>query len=260
MGDGLHRLAERMLAERLALRSVAERFAALSEQVAPASSAGLLAEADRRCPPELPGLVSADQDFAVSATGPGQLAGALAACALAALWPWPGTLAALAVLLVLVGGSLLTGLRQPGRAATGSGAAAQAAAGAVGALGGALLSATGVSVPPWAGLLGALCGVALAVVLVVLRWRRALDRWWELTGADDARRALDGLDALLAEAVLRQRWAADERLHCANAARMVAGALRGAAAAVEELEHRRGEPDFVAAATARGGPDPLPAA
>ncbi|MGW2821204.1 hypothetical protein ACWC24_09390 [Streptomyces sp. NPDC001443] len=260
VGDGLHRLAERMLAERLALRSVAERFAALSEQVAPASSAGLLAEADRRCPPELPELVSADQDFTVSTTSPGQLAGALAACALAALWPWPGTLAALAVLLVLVGGSLLTGLRQPGRPAAGpgaAGAAAQAAAGAVGVMGGALLSAVGVSVPPWAGLLGALCGTALAVALVVVRRRRALDRWWGLTGADDARRALDGLDALLAEAVLRQRWAADERLHCADAARMVAGALRGAAATVEELEQRRGEPDFLAASTAGGWQDPL---
>ncbi|MPY34494.1 hypothetical protein FNH09_25605 [Streptomyces adustus] len=260
VGEGLHRLAERMLAERLALRSVAERFAALSEQVAPASGAGLLAETDRRCPPELPGLVSAEQDFTVSTTGPGQLAGAVAACATAALWPWPGTLAALAVLLVLVGGTLLTGLRQPGRATTGAGAAAaaaQAAAGAVGVLGGILPSVMGVSVPPWAGLLGALCGTALAVALVVSRWRRALDRWWELTGADDARRALDGLDALLAEAVLRQRWAAEERLHCADAARMVAGALRGAAATVEELEHHRGEPDFLAASTAGGWQDPV---
>ncbi|MGW1725921.1 hypothetical protein ACWCQK_23645 [Streptomyces sp. NPDC002306] len=261
VGEGLHRLAERMLGERLALRSVAERFAALSEQVAPAPSAGLLAEADRRCPPELPQRVSADQYVAVPATTPGRLAGAFAACGLAALWPWPwpGVCGALGVLLVLLGGTLLARSRQPGHPAPGSGAAAlaaQAAAGTAGAVGGFFLGGA-AGVPSWAGLLGVLCGAALAVALVVLRWRRTVDEWWELTGADDARRALDLLDSLLAEAVFRQRWAADERLYCANAARMVAGALRGAAAAVEELDGHRRAADPMPAPAADGWEDEL---
>ncbi|MFJ8109164.1 hypothetical protein [Streptomyces sp. NPDC096132] len=254
VGEGLQRLAERMLGERLALRSVAERFAALSEQVAPAPSAGLLTEADRRCPPELPSRVSAEQDFGVAAITPAQLAGTAVACGLAALYAWPGTLAVLAVLAVLAGGSLLARAHRPGHAHPGSmpaGAAARIAAAAVGAAGGHLLTRVW-SVPSWAALLGALCGVGLAFFLVLVRWRRAVDAWWDLTGADDARRALDGLDALLAEAVFRQRWAADERLHCADAARMVAGVLRGAAASAEELDGRP-EQSERASATAGGG-------
>ncbi|MFD8999595.1 hypothetical protein ACFV0T_01190 [Streptomyces sp. NPDC059582] len=258
VGDGLHRLAERMLGGRLALRSVAERFATLSEQVAPAPSAGLLTEADRRCPPELPRRVSAEQHFAVSATTPGQLGGALVACGVAALLTGPlAVLGALGVLLVFVGGSLLTRSRQPGRIPSGPGAAALAAqvlAGTAGAVGGAVLGRA-VDLPPGAGLLGLLGGAALAMTLLVLRWRRAVDQWWELTGADDARRALDDLDALLAEAVFRQRWAADERLYCANAARMVAGALRGAAAAVEELDGPDQVPNPGATPTAGGWED-----
>ncbi|MFF3326307.1 hypothetical protein [Streptomyces sp. NPDC002889] len=241
-GEGLRRLAERMLGERLALRSVAERFAALSEQVAPVPGAALLPEVDRRCPTELLERVSAAQRFTVAAASPGQLAGALVATALAALWTWPVTLAALAVLLVLVGGSLLAGARRPNREAgaamagsASTGALPQAAAALLGAGVGAW-SATLWKVPPWAGLTGLLLGLGLAVVLVLLRWSQAVDRWWERTGAADAQRALDGLDALLAEAVLRQWWAADERMYCANAARMVAGALRGAAASAEALD------------------------
>ncbi|MER5575647.1 hypothetical protein [Streptomyces massasporeus] len=244
VADGLHRLAERMLGERLALRSVAERFAALSEQVAPAPSAGMLTEADRRCPPELPQRVSAEKQFAVAATTAGQLTGAFSACGAAALWPWPGTLIALAVLLVMVGGGLLVHVRQPGRVASGSvslGVVAQTAAGVAGATGGFFLAGA-VPLPSWAGLLGALGGLGIAVGVVAVRWRHEVDRWWELTGADDARQALDRLDALLAEAVFRQRWAADERMYCANAARMVAGALRSAAVSVEALDgHPRDE-------------------
>ncbi|MEU6357784.1 hypothetical protein ABZ896_52280, partial [Streptomyces sp. NPDC047072] len=252
VGDGLQRLAERMLGERLALRSVAERFAALSEQVAPAPSAGLLVEADRRCPPELPQRVSAEQHFGIATVSFGQLAGAAAAGALAGLYPWPGTLAALGVLAVLVGGGLLTRAHHPGRAGSGSvpaGVAAQTLALAVGAVCG-LLVTRAEAVPSWAALFGALFGLGLAWVLVLVRWRRAVDAWWELTGADDARRALDGLDALLADAVFRQRWAAEERLYCADAARMVAGVLRGAALSAEELD---GRPEESERATADGG-------
>ncbi|MDL5205246.1 hypothetical protein [Streptomyces sp. ALI-76-A] len=258
VGEGLHRLAERMLRERLALRSVAERFAALSEQVAPAPSAGLLGEADRRCPPDLPHRVSADRHVAVATTTPARFVGALAAGGLAALWPWPGTFAALAVVLVLLAGGLLARLRQPGQPSSGPVAPglAETVAAVTGGVGGYFLT-TVREVPSWAGLLGFLAGSALAVVLVVVRWRRTVDRWWELTGADEARRALDDLDALLAEAVLRQRWAADERLYCANAARMVAGALRGAAATVEGLDwHDRGD-GRTAAAPAGGWEDIL---
>ncbi|MFI7504796.1 hypothetical protein ACIBVL_41265 [Streptomyces sp. NPDC049687] len=252
VGEGLQRLAERMLGERLALRSVAERFAALSEQVAPAPSAGLLTEADRRCPPELPPRVSAEQHFGAAAITFGQLAGAAAAGGLATLYPWPGTLAVLAVLAVLIGGSLLAQAHRPGHAHSGSvlaGVAAQGVAAATGATGGHLLTRAW-PVPSWAALLGALCGLGLALVLVLVRWRRAVDAWWELTGADDARRALDGLDALLAEAVFRQRWAAEERLYCADAARMVAGVLRGAAVSAEELD---GRPEESERATATAG-------
>ncbi|MFD4138636.1 hypothetical protein [Streptomyces sp. NPDC058572] len=248
-GEGLRRLAERMLDERLALRSVAERFAALSEQVAPVPGAALLPEVDRRCPAELLERVSAAQRFTVSAASPGQLAGAVVATALAALWAWPVTLAALAVLLVLVGGSLLAGVRRPNRGAGGAtagsstGALPQAAAALLGGAAGAW-SATWWKVPPWAGLTGLLLGLGLAVALVALRWGQAVDHWWERTGGAEAQRALDGLDALLEEAVLRQWWAADERMYCANAARMVAGALRGAAATAEALDagaaHGRG--------------------
>ncbi|WP_427168366.1 hypothetical protein ACQF4J_44465 [Streptomyces sp. C1-1] len=267
VGDGLQRLAERMLGERLTLRSVAERFAALSEQVAPAPSAGLLIEADHRCPPELPQSVSAEQRFGVATISFGQLAGAGAAGALAGLYTWPGTLAALVILAVLAGGGLLTRAHHPGRADSGSmpiGVAAQAVALAVGAACGHLVTRVGL-VPSWAALCGALFGLGLACVLVLVRWRRAVDTWWELTGADDARRALDGLDALLADAVFRQRWAAEERRYCADAARMVAGVLRGAALSAEELD---GRPEESERATADGGwreadraePTPGPAA
>ncbi|MFE0512399.1 hypothetical protein, partial [Streptomyces sp. NPDC058964] len=259
VADGLHRLAERMLGDRLALRSVAERFAALSEQVAPAPSAGLLTEAERRCPPELPDRVSAEQHFAVAATTPGQLAGALVACGSAALWPWPGTLTALVVLLVLVGGGLLARLRQPGQASSRSelsAMAARTAAGVAGAAGGFFLAGA-VHIPSWAGLLGALCGLGIAGAVVAVGWRRAVDRWWELTGAEEARQALDGLDALLAQAVLRQRWAAEDRLYCANAARMVAGALRSAAAGVEELDGRPRDSDHGTRLADEGWEDPV---
>lgn len=252
VGDALQRLAERLLGERLALRSVAERFAALSEQVAPAPSAGLLTEADHRCPPELPQRVSAEQHFGVATITFGRLAVAAIAGGLATLCAWPGTLAVLVVLAVLVGGSLLARSHRPGHARSGSvsaGVAAQLVPVATGAAGGHLLTRVW-TVPSWAALLGALCGLGLALVLVLVRWRRAVDAWWELTGADDARRALEDLDALLADAVFRQRWAAEERLYCADAARMVAGVLRGAAVSVEELD---GRPEESGRATATAG-------
>jgi hypothetical protein len=61
-------------------------------------------------------------------------------------------------------------------------------------------------------------------------WRTAIDSWAAFRATTALRGALEGLDALLAEAV-REHWAVEERLHCADAARSVAGMLRATAAA-----------------------------
>lgn len=262
-GEGLRRLAKRLLGERLSLRGVANRFSALSEQTAPLAGAALVPEVDRRCPPDLPGRVTAVHPFRFDGATAPQLTGAFLAAGLASLWPWPGTLLSLLVLLVLVGGSVLAGVNRPNRAAGGqasTGAAAQALAAVLGCVGG-LIAAAAWEIPAWVSLTGLLAGLGLAAALVVARWRRALDRWWERSGASAARRALESLDLLLAEAVAHQWWACEERMYCANAARSLAGMLRSTAAAAEDkaLGHDRGPgpgPSAPAADDLWGGPLP----
>lgn len=109
--------------------------------------------------------------------------------------------------------------------------------------------------PLWLSALGLLAGLGVAVETARRLWRAAIDSWAAFHATTALREALAGLDALLAEAV-REHWAVEERLHCADAARSVAGMLRAtAAAAVAEAVPEPERPTV----TGAPGPEPLDA-
>ncbi len=139
---------------------------------------------------------------------------------------WRGSLAALAIAVPLVllavallGASRLRGAGRPGRWGWGPRAAA---------LGGAAAGVTvayAVEPPLWLSAVGLLAGLGVAVETARRLWRAAIDSWAAFHATTGLRKALAGLDAL-AEAV-REHWAVEERLHCADAARSVAGGSAG---------------------------------
>ncbi|GAB7032449.1 hypothetical protein AB0G35_03435 [Streptomyces sp. NPDC021749] len=230
IGEGLREYAGKLLGQGLALRAVARRFTALAGRVEPVPGSALL--------PRLADLPIADAvarrsgvaadplpvpPIAVAAAGGAGLLGAL----------WQGPLMALAVLVPLVfvglavlGATRLRGAERPGRWIVGPRIAA-----VVGAAAGVVL-AYATAPPLWLSTAAALVGVGTAVETARRLWRSAADAWGADQGTLALRRALAGLDALLAEAV-REHWAADERLYCADAARSVAGMLRATAAAAD---------------------------
>ncbi|MEW2114920.1 hypothetical protein AB0945_06965 [Streptomyces sp. NPDC005474] len=229
IGEGLREYAEKLLSQNLSLRSMAQRFTALAGRVEPVPGSALL--------PKLAGFSSAavaresgEPDDPVRSPAS---AGPVAAVAglLGALWQGPLLALAFVVPLLflavsLLGASRLRGAGRPGRWAVGPQVAAWG-----GALTGALVAyATGPA--PWVGTSGLLIGLCAAGETARRLWRGAADAWAPGHATAALRRALAGLDALLAKGV-QEHWAVEERLNCADAARSVAGVLRATAAAAE---------------------------
>ncbi|MGA5130983.1 hypothetical protein ACPCTO_14340 [Streptomyces olivoreticuli] len=236
IGEGLREFAGKLLGRGLALRAVAQRFTGLAGRVEPVPGSALLPKLA-----DLPDVRTGSRGGTpVSASGtrggplPSPVAGLPAAAAaglLGALWQGLFTALALAVPLVflgtaLFGASRLRGARHPVRWAMGPRIAA--AAGAVAGI----VVAYAAGPPLWLSAAGLLAGLGAAVETARRLWRTAADSWAAGQGTAALRRALEGLDALLAEAV-REHWAAEERMYCADAARSVAGMLRATAAAAD---------------------------
>ncbi|MFE4944447.1 hypothetical protein [Streptomyces sp. NPDC056641] len=228
IGEGLREFAGKLLGQGLALRAVAQRFTGLAGRVEPVPGSALL--------PRLAGH-SADAVAPRLSTGgvavPGPVVAPVAAVAglLGALWQGP--LAALAVVVPLVfiavavlGAARLRGAGRPGHWAVGPRAAA------VGGAVAGVVVAYAAEPPLWLSTAGLLVGLGVAVETTRRLWGEAADFWAAGHGTAVLRRALEGLDGLLAEAV-REHWAAEERLYCADAARSVAGMLRATAAAAD---------------------------
>ncbi|GFH36544.1 hypothetical protein [Streptomyces pacificus] len=234
IGEGLREYAVGLLDRGLALRAVAQRFTALAGQVEPVPGSTLLPRLAVHPAGRAPGRVAARPADPV----PPRAAGATAAAALAGLLGgvWQGFAAALALLVpvlfavaALCGASRLrdgSAPRSAGRALRGPAVAAVCGAAA------GVAVAFAVGAPPWVGLAGLLVAAGVTVECVRRLWRAAAGAWVGGQGAAELREALDGLDGLLARLV-REHWAAEERLYCADAARSVAGMLRATAAAAE---------------------------
>ncbi|MFJ5774328.1 hypothetical protein [Streptomyces sp. NPDC093094] len=239
----LRSCAENLLERGLALRDVSARLVALSEEVAPASGAELVAEAEQRIPPERLDRISSRRPFTVRASATRTVPLAFCAGLLSALAPWPATLGALAVLLAAAGGCVRAGLLRPGGVGRTPLPAALTVMGALvpGAVAGALLSGV-LPLPVWAPVVGIGGGLALAWFLVVRCWREAVDDWWRRTGAPDAAALLGELDRLLTDGARRRWWAAGHRRYVADLARTTAGALRAAAKTAEEFAGQAGAP------------------
>ncbi|MGW0944647.1 hypothetical protein ACWD4O_19165 [Streptomyces sp. NPDC002623] len=221
-----------LLSRGLALHTVAGRLTSLSEQVATVPAAGLAARLDRRCPTELPGRVSVSHPFGFASAGPGRLAGLAALIALAGLGRWPGILLAVAPVLVLLAGGALAAGRRPAPAVRGPirhAAGPRTLAVALGATGGFLLGRL-LEPPLWIGGIGAAVAASACLLMVCSDWVRAVDEWCEGTGLAVLHQGLHGVDAVLADAMRRQWWAADERTRCADSARALAVVLRRSAA------------------------------
>ncbi|MFJ6611351.1 hypothetical protein ACIQPT_13860 [Streptomyces sp. NPDC091289] len=248
VGEGLRELAGSLLGDGLALRSVAQHFTALAGRVEPVPGTALLhrladhseesvnrgSATEYAAPPRTPGAV---------------LLMAGAAGLLGSLWQWPAVLAALVVPVVFVAVALLGAARlRTGRRAARWPVGPRVAA-VAGAVAGAVV-AYAADPPLWLGGTGLLVGLGLTAEAVRRLWRDAAGSWAAGRGTTALRTALDGLDALLAELV-REHWAAEERLYCADAARSVAGMLRATAAAADA----QAAPEPVAPAGA-GGSDP----
>ncbi|MFJ9815683.1 hypothetical protein ACIRU3_10480 [Streptomyces sp. NPDC101151] len=261
IGEGLKEFAGKLLGQGLPMRAVAQRFTGLAGRVEPVPGSALLpklaalphARIDARG--GAPGAdAAARKSGTAGAAVPGLPAAAPLACVaglLGALWQGPYLALAVVVPLLFVGMAVLGAarLREAGR--PGRWAVAPRIAAFCGAVAGAAVAhATGPTV--WLGALGLLAGLGLAWDTARRLWRAAAGAWAPGRTTAVLRRALDGLDALLAEAV-REHWAVEERLYCADAARSVAGMLRATAAAAEA--EAVPEPERLAAAAAFGGPD-----
>ncbi|MFI8947891.1 hypothetical protein ACIGO6_15410 [Streptomyces sp. NPDC053750] len=237
IGEGLKEFAGKLLGQGLTLRSVAQRFTGLAGRVEPVPGTALL--------PRLAACSSGDVTGAAGdrngpggreggpATGAEAVGPAAAAVAglLGALWQGPLLALALAVPLLFIGMAVLgtARLRDTGR--PGRWAVAPRVAAVVGAAAGAALAyATDPS--RWVSTVSLLLALGIAAETVRRLWRAAAGSWAPGHATAALRRALEELDALLAEAV-REHWAVEERLYCADAARSVAGMLRATAAAAE---------------------------
>ncbi|NEC92654.1 hypothetical protein, partial [Streptomyces sp. SID12501] len=229
--EGLQRCTARWLTSGLPLRAVAARLTALAERVAPTPSAARLRDLERACPEESLGRMSAAVPLYFARARAGQLVPTALAAFVSALAPWPGTLLALLPAAVFLLGGALAGAVRPGRAAGGRVHRADAACVvALSAGAGAGFGLTlQVSVPRELVLGGVLAGVLGAALCVGAWWRRGVADWWEATGTSELGPCLARVDAVLADALRRQWWAAEERTRCADGARTLAAVLRGAA-------------------------------
>ncbi|MFE6775646.1 hypothetical protein [Streptomyces sp. NPDC057702] len=229
IGEGLREFAGKLLGQGLALRAVAQRFTGLAGRVEPVPGSALLPRLSEHSPEAVAGRTVAgggpvpSPKIAIAAAGVAGVLGGL----------WQGPLAALAALVPLVfvgvvvlGAARLWGPGHPERWAVGPRVAV--CAGALAGVGAGALTHP----PVWLGAAGLLAGLALAVETARRLWYASADAWALAYGITALRQALEGVDGLLADAV-REHWAADERLYCADAARSVAGMLRATAAAAD---------------------------
>ncbi|MFF5566425.1 hypothetical protein ACFY7Z_07690 [Streptomyces sp. NPDC012623] len=245
IGEGLRDFAKRLLEQGLPLRAVAQRFTGLAGRVEPVPGSALVPKLDAHTA-EVTGSV--DEGYGGYGPFSDPPARATAAVAVSALLGavWQGAFLPLAsvVPLVFIGLLTLGAARLPGAGRRGGRAWGDAPSGLlagharvlwVAAAGGAVAGAVVAYLtgpPVWVGATGLLLGVGLAVETARRLWREAAGAWAAGRGTAALRRALGGLDDLLAEAV-REHWAAEERLYCADAARSVAGMLRATASAAD---------------------------
>lgn len=231
IGEGLREFARKLMGQKLALRAVAQRFTGLAGQVEPVPGSALLPKLAGHSA-EAVALRSGTRggplpDFV---TGPAATALAASAGLLGALWQGPLAVLAVIVPLVFFGVAGLSASRLrdelAGHRSVGPRIAALCAAAA------GLVVAYATDPPLWLSTAGLLVGLVLAVETARRLWDAAAAYWAAGKGATALRRALDGLDGLLAD-VVREHWAAKERLYCADAARSVAGMLRATAAAAD---------------------------
>ncbi|RDG37853.1 hypothetical protein [Streptomyces corynorhini] len=272
IGEGLRDFAKRLLEQGLSLRVVARRFTGLAGRVEPVPGSALVPRLDAHTAGASP---SVDERDGLSGPSAGPVAWATTAVAVAALLggAWRGALLPLATVvpLVFIGLLALGAARLPG----GGGRGGRATGGVSGALltehalalriaavGGAAAGAAlayPAEHPLWLSAVGLLLGAGLALETARRLWRQAAGVWATDRGTAALRRALAGLDDLLAEAV-REHWAAEERLHCADAARSVAGMLRATAAAAdaEAVPETVSVPAMETGGTAADAPDAEP--
>ncbi|WP_328696217.1 hypothetical protein [Streptomyces sp. NBC_00342] len=231
IGEGLREFAGKLMGQKLALRAVAQRFTGLAGQVEPVPGSALLPKlADHSVQAVARRSGTRGGPLPDFVTGPAATALAAVAGALGALWQWPLALLAVIVPVVFFGvaGLGASRLRDEPAAHRSVGPRAGALCGAAAGL----VIAYTTHPPLWLSTAGLLVGAALAVETARRLWDAAAAYWAAGQGATALRRALDGLDGLLAE-VVREHWAAEERLYCADAARSVAGMLRATAAAAD---------------------------
>ncbi|WP_063806621.1 hypothetical protein [Streptomyces regalis] len=233
IGEGLREFAHKLLGQQLALRSVAQRFTGLAGRVEPVPGSALLPKLTPHSAEAVARQTGAAGTAGAEVPG-GPVAGPLAAAGaglLGALWSGPYLALAVVVPLLFVGMAVLGSARLKGAGRPGPWGVAPTVAAVVGtAVGAAVGYAT--DSPVWVGTIGLLIALGVAEETVRRLWRAAAAAWAPGHATAVLRRALEGLDALLAEAV-REHWAVEERLYCADAARSVAGMLRATAAAAE---------------------------
>ncbi|MFC9266717.1 hypothetical protein ACFTXJ_02950 [Streptomyces zhihengii] len=254
IGEGLREFAGKLLHRGLALRAVAQRFTALAGQVEPVPGASLLPRLDAHSAERVARRAGAE-GVPVPPPAVGASVAAAGAGLLGALWQGPfAVLAALVplafVVAALCGAARLRDASRPGGSGGRPPLGPQIAA-AGGAVAGVVL-AHAAGLPVWAGATGLLVAAGVTVETVRRLWRTAADGWAAGRGTAALREALTGLDGLLARLV-REHWAAEERLYCADAARSVAGMLRATADAADaeaQFEPRRAHQDAAAPGTA----------
>ncbi|MGI5376573.1 hypothetical protein ACQEV2_20460 [Streptomyces sp. CA-251387] len=231
IGEGLREFAHKLLGQGLALRSVAQRFTGLAGRVEPLPGSALLP----KLAPHSAEAVARQTAGTADATVPGlPVAGPLAAAGaglLGALWWGPFLPLAVVVPLLFVGMAVLGSARLKGAGRPGRWGVAPTVAAVGSALVGAA-AAYATEPPGWLSTIGLLAALGVTEETVRRLWRAAAAAWAPGHATAVLRHALEGLDALLAEAV-REHWAVEERLYCADAARSVAGMLRATAAAAE---------------------------
>ncbi|MFF3285767.1 hypothetical protein [Streptomyces sp. NPDC003023] len=240
VGPALREHTERLLRNRLPLRSVAAQLNAISDGSAPAGSTAGLRRLDEACPPERVAALCRPPVF--TTRGPWFLDAGLAflICAVAGLWPVYGWGTGPLTALAAAGLAGLMLRRRPSRTRDGgldgggdtralTRLGAGVAGGALGAAGGSALS-----LPPWAGAVALLAALTALVLLAVRDWTAAVDDWWSRTDWTFASRAVADVDELLADTVVHDWLLADARYHCSDAARAVALLVRGLAETVED--------------------------
>ncbi|MFI8826788.1 hypothetical protein [Streptomyces sp. NPDC053431] len=228
-----------LIADRLPLRSVAARLAALSARTAPAGSAARLTALDTVCGPARLDRIATSHPFLAggSRSTAALVTGVLAL--LAGLWPGAGWALGPATGLLAAALALLMLRRRPNRSPDGrldgggsTGSGPRLLGGLVGGLAGAGLGQA-LGPPLWA-TASALAVAVAAVVLLALRdWTRAVDDWWDRVDPEDAGNALQEVHALVVTTAVHDWLFADVRHHCSDGAGAVARLLRGLAATAE---------------------------